>query len=104
MMAQPIDVEYLDFLLISIEAKLVALQWMTIERQGNRRSAIVHEARVIDWAITCCIAGGWPEPILLAVLEKTTPDKRWWKLRTLLPTKALYTLSGHLEAAQDSNE
>jgi hypothetical protein len=88
----------LSDVLLSIEMKLHTLGWVTVERQGNRRTVVVTEPRVIKWAIAVCIKAGVPESFLNAALKKSPPDRQWRVVRTHLPESALHVLDGKLDA------
>lgn len=87
-----------DFLdrLLSVELKLVALGWIEIQRQGNRRLVSVKETRLIDWAVACC-SKTMPSEMVSRLAESRTPDQRWWVLRQLLPDAAILALDMKLD-------
>lgn len=91
-------------LLVSIEMKLVQLKWLTISRDGERRTAHVTEPRVLKWAIAVCIKNGTPTEFMNALIEKTPPERQWWAVRAHLPDSAFYVLDGKLDGFLLSDE
>lgn len=89
--------------LLSIEFKLLMLNWAVIDRQGGRL-VVLTEPRVLKWAIAVCIKSGIPEAFITALLEKSPHDRQWRAIRTHLPESALHVLDGKLDAFLLSHE
>lgn len=86
----------LDDCLISIEINLQALGWISIQRQGCRRTILLHEPRLVFWAVECLKRSGWDDARISSVLDAHPPERHWWLLRQLLPDEALLTLGAKL--------
>ena len=87
--------EFAD-ILISIELQLVALGWIEISRQGDRRLVYVRSSRLINWAMACCEKSMSPD-LVDALAATRSPEKQWWILRQLLPDAAILTLASKLD-------
>lgn len=94
--------EFLD-ILISIELQLVALGWIEISRQGDRRQIYVRNSRLINWAVACCEKSFSPE-LVDALAATRSPEKQWWILRQLLPDAAILTLASKLDLLMVSDQ
>jgi hypothetical protein len=83
--------------LFSIETKLAALGWVTIERSEHHRLAVLTEPRVLKWAIAVCIRAGQEPEFIDRLLSETPPKRHWRVIRMRLPESALYVLDGKLD-------
>jgi hypothetical protein len=95
--------------LISIEIKLVSLQfvslqWATITRSRECRTVTVTEPRVLKWAIASCIKWGTSTEFMDGLLDKTPPERHWHAIREHLPESAFYVLDGKLDGFLLSDE
>jgi hypothetical protein len=90
--------------LISIEHKLVILDWATISRSGDCRTVTVTEPRVLKWAIASCIQSGVSTEFMDGLLQRTPPERHWQAVRAHLPESAFYVLEGKLDGFLLSDE
>ena len=84
-------------LLLSIEVKLEALTWISIQRKGCRRLVLVHEPRLVFWAVACLESSGWSNEKISNFLKLHPVDRHWWALRQVLDEQALYVLDVKLD-------
>jgi hypothetical protein len=90
--------------LVSIEHKLVMLDWATISRSGDCRTVTVTEPRVLKWSIAVCINSGVSSDFMDGLLARTPAERHWWAVRAHLPESAFYVLDGKLDGFLLSNE
>lgn len=90
--------------LVSVEISLERLGWISIQRQGSVRLVLLHEPRLLFWAVGCLKKSGMSDERIAAHLAEKPRDRHWWILRQLLPDAALYALESKLQAALELEE